>query len=249
MEEEIAILEDWDSVPNATSDVSKKLHKYVMALVKIVKDQQKTIEEMKKQLNNNQANSNEAPRQTWASMFSGDKKDEGTMVMMASMNREISEKERIQNNVVITGIGYSEDDTVDKEKVDKVLQILKLERSKVKSQRRIKTARNEGNALDKIVVTFNNISDKYTALANAKSLRQTADLSKVYVNPDKTQCERTHDRNLRAIRNERNKNLTHEGDNTEGGRHRYSIKTGGPNNGKKFYWGIRGGSLREIFRD
>jgi len=177
------------------------------------------------------------------------KKNEGTMVMMASMNREISEKERIQNNVVITGIGYYKDETVDKEKVDKVLQILKLERSKVKSQRRIKTARNEDNALDKIVVTFNNISDKFTALAYAKSLRQTTDLSKVYVNPDKTQCERTHDRNLRAMRNERNKNLTHEADNTEGGRHRYSIKTVGPNNGKKFYWGIRGGSLREIFRD
>ncbi|RNA42188.1 hypothetical protein BpHYR1_030912, partial [Brachionus plicatilis] len=62
------------------------------------------------------------------------------------------ETERIQNNVVISGAGYSESEDTDKERVNEVLEVLNLDRNQVKYQRRIKSA--NGSRLDKIVVTF-----------------------------------------------------------------------------------------------
>ncbi len=94
--------------------------------------------------------------------------------------------------------------------------------------------------MDKI--TFNNIEEKQNALKNAKLLKDTKGMKNVYINSDKTQSERLLVRNLRLEKNGRNQQLQQSE-----GRLRYGIKEDGPNKGKKFYWGIRWGELREIY--
>lgn len=245
MDEAFSILEDWPTVPGQSTDTLKKMHKYVMALVSIVKAQKDQIKEMATEIADLKANpvtNNAAPALSWASVISNSKKPESTMVMIANVRKELSETERIQNNVVISGAGYSESEDTDKERVNEVLEVLNLDRDQVKYQRRIKSA--NGSRLDKIVVTFKETKFKQQAISKSKDLKDRTGFEQVYVNPDKTQCERVHERNLREERNRRNQELK---GGTEG-RHRYGIKSSGQYEGKKFYWGIRWGELREIYK-
>jgi len=55
MDDVTDILEDWPAVPHNASDVSKKMHKYVMALVRIVKDQSTKIKELETKLASTEA--------------------------------------------------------------------------------------------------------------------------------------------------------------------------------------------------
>ena len=112
--------------------------------------------------------------------------EEQTQVLIASVNKEINEKARIENNIIISGVGVGSEGE-DTEKVDKVLKALNLDRSShVKSQRRIKSS-NKGNEnppcryLDMIVVEFKNEEAKIKALREAKKLNST-ELSNVYIN-------------------------------------------------------------------
>ena len=100
-----------------------------------------------------------------------------------------------------------------------------------------------------IVVEFKNETAKNTALRGAKTLRTTADLNQIYIDPDKTPSERALEASLRKLRDERNSKLTQVKDGFEG-RHRYGTQpTGHPKAGKKYYWGIRWNELREIYFD
>ncbi|RNA34349.1 hypothetical protein BpHYR1_002845, partial [Brachionus plicatilis] len=184
------------------------MHKYVMALVSIVKAQKDQIKEMATEIADLKANpvtNNAAPALSWASVISNSKKPESTMVMIANVRKELSETERIQNNVVISGAGYSESEDTDKERVNEVLEVLNLDRDQVKYQRRIKSA--NGSPLDKIVVTFKETKFKQQAISKSKDLKDRTGFEQVYVNPDKTQCERVLERNLREERNRRNQEL------------------------------------------
>ncbi|RNA19897.1 hypothetical protein BpHYR1_029276, partial [Brachionus plicatilis] len=231
MEEAFSILEDWPTVPGESTDTLKKMHKYVMALVSIVKAQKDQIKEMATEIADLKANpvtNNPAPTLSWASVISnkhhGDdcKREKG-----AQRNR------KNPDSVVISGAGYSESEDTDKERVNEVLEVLNLDRDQVKYQRRIKSA--NGSRLDKIVVTFKETKFKQQAISKSKDLKDRTGFEQVYVNSDKTQCKRVLERNLRGERNRRNQELK---GGTEG-RHRYGIKSSGQYEGKKFSWGIR----------
>jgi len=138
------ILEDWPTVPHTASETFKKIHKYVMALVKIVKEQSVKIKEMETKLASTEARLQDPSRGTgtlWSNVVKGKKPSEQTQALIASVNKEIKEKARIENNLIISGVGVSVEGE-DTEKVDKVLKALNLDRSShVKSQRRTKTTR------------------------------------------------------------------------------------------------------------
>ncbi|RNA03404.1 hypothetical protein BpHYR1_050160, partial [Brachionus plicatilis] len=142
------------------------------------------------------------------------------------------------------GIGTEEED---KKKVSKILETLNIDRSKLKSHRRIKntgrddTGEDTRRVLDMIVVEFKDEDTKQQTLRNARNLRDTDNFKSVYINPDRTPSERALDRQLRIERNRRNAELS-EGD--AGGRHRYGVQSAGHHKaGKKFYWGIRSNEL------
>ncbi|RMZ95650.1 hypothetical protein BpHYR1_006844 [Brachionus plicatilis] len=58
------ILEDWPSVPHTASETSKKMHRYVMALVKIVKEQFVKIKELETKLASTEGRSQDPSRGT-----------------------------------------------------------------------------------------------------------------------------------------------------------------------------------------
>jgi len=257
--QEILALDDWTSLGTGTSKVAAyntKMFQYIRALCAKVKQQSNEIKELQQKVSNleqKQKAETEAPvLQTWSMMVSGKKQSEQQQVLIASVNKELREKERIENNVIISGIGAGNSDDQDLAKVDEVLQALKLDRGiHVKSQRRIKTNRTTraGNPIDMIVVEFKDETAKNTALRGAKTLSTNESLKKVYINPDKTPSERVLEVTLRTARDEKNKSLTHVKDGTEG-RHRYGILPAGhPKADKKYYWGIRWNELRQIIFD
>ncbi len=254
MDEALKVLAaDWSLGSESATVVREKMHKYIMALVKVVLDQSKTIEKMKIELADAKKNPIRASEVSWASIVNGNKQSDQTQALIATVNKEINEKARIENNIVISGAGV-EEESKDEEKVEAVLKALKLDRSStVKRIRRIKSKKSNDNQpnkeLDMIVVEFKDEASKQTALREARNLRNTENFKNVYINPDKTPSERALERELRTARNKRNADLSEVKANS-GGRHRYGIQPSGhPMAGKKFYWGIRWNALKEIYFD
>ena len=68
-------------------------------------------------------------------MVSGKKQSEQQQVLIVSANKELREKERI-DNVIISGAGAGNSDDQDMAKVDEVLQALNLGASKAKDASR-----------------------------------------------------------------------------------------------------------------
>ncbi len=122
-----------------------------------------------------------------------------TIQMIADVAVQQAKKSKaIENNIVISGIkpkinqDKTTDDAHDVSEVDKVLRKLEIDRSDVVKQTRLIT-----NTNNIIVVEFNNISDKSTAVNNAKKLRTSREFNGIYVNEDKTPEERGADRERR----------------------------------------------------
>ena len=79
----------------------------------------------------------------WSNLFKNTSND-SLNVIMAKVSNENREKERIENNIMISGVSESETRTEDaikkhdEEEVDKILQILELSRDEIKKQTRMK---------------------------------------------------------------------------------------------------------------
>ncbi|RNA16427.1 hypothetical protein BpHYR1_006396, partial [Brachionus plicatilis] len=193
------------------SVATKKFHHYIRVLCNTVKKQKAEINDLKK-----------------------------TVEDLKQKQGNDNEKSGVSWSELVGGGIGEEGEEEDKTKVDEVLKILKMDRSSVKSQRRIswkkKNTDNSGKTIDKIIVEFKDLIGKQTAMKNASNLRDSS-FKHVFINPDKTSDERELEYKLRKERNERNDKLP-EGD----GRHRYGTK-----NGRKFYWGIRFNKLKEIY--
>ena len=125
MDETLKVLEaDWSLGSESASAVREKMHKYIMALVKVVLDQSKTIEKMKIELADAKKNPIRASEVSWASIVNGNKQSDQTQALIATVNKEINEKARIENNIIISGAGV-EEESKDEEKVEAVLKALK----------------------------------------------------------------------------------------------------------------------------
>jgi hypothetical protein len=244
---------------NWTESRKQNLSKALKLLVSAVRESFKTVTALKDEnarlkslVNSKTTPSDTALELSWSNVVSGKKPNEQTQALFASVNKELNDKAKIANNVVITGLGVG-DDSNDNKRVDEVLAALKLDRSKdVKSHRRIKSNRNAtdqqaGKALDMIVVEFNSEEIRTRALVAARALKNDPKLNKVYINPDRTPSERALDHHLRTERNKLNSALPKTKDD---GRQRYGVQPSDhPKAGKKFYWGIRSNALREIYFD
>jgi cell division septum initiation protein DivIVA len=164
--------------------VTKKLLKYVGTLCNLIKDQKAKIEQLQSKVSDlsKQIDSINNTELTWSNIVEGKKQSEQTQVMIANVNKELIEKARIENNVILSGVGDHGDDH-DKNVVNEVLEVLSLDRNNdVKSKRRVKASRNTNSdekKLDMIVVEFKNETAQMTALRNAMNLK-SSNLSKVF---------------------------------------------------------------------
>ncbi|RNA27168.1 hypothetical protein BpHYR1_026662 [Brachionus plicatilis] len=197
------------------------------------------IQDLRTELNEVKGNASCGPTVSWISKVNGNKPNDQTQALIASVSKEFSEKSRIENNVIVSAAGIGTEEEY-KKKVSKILETLNIDRSKLKSHGRIKNTRRDDTgedarrALDMIVVEFKDEDTKQKKLRNARNLRDTDNFKSVYINPDRKPSERALDRQLS------------EGD--AGGRHRYGVQSAGHHKaGKKFYWGIRSNELREIY--
>jgi hypothetical protein len=94
----------------------------------------------------------------------------------------------------------------------------------------------------KVLVEFKSKNDRDLVLKNRIKLAANNDYKgKIFINPDLTASERSTERELRLIRNERNGKLSESVDDS-------NFKYGKTDDGKLFYWGIRDGALKKIFR-
>ena len=179
-----------------------ELHVRISELEKKCTEKDNLIKELKNELEQVKKSPAGGTGVTWSTIVNGNRQSDQAQALMASVNKEITEKARIENNIIVSGVGIGVDDDEDIRKVDAVLKVLKVDRNRVRRQRRIKSSDNSERRsrgdLDMIVVEFKDEQAKLTALRNARNLRDTEDLKRVYVNPDKTPSERALERELRT---------------------------------------------------
>ncbi|RNA24728.1 hypothetical protein BpHYR1_026642 [Brachionus plicatilis] len=93
IEEAPSLLEDWPSVQGQSTDTLKKMHKYVMALVNIVKAQKEQIKEMATEIAQLEKSKKEATAPApldWSKIMAGEvHKDKNAVAMMATMANEM----------------------------------------------------------------------------------------------------------------------------------------------------------------
>lgn len=170
---------------------------------------------------------------------------------MANIAKENKSKNRIENNIVISGIeinladNQTQKEKEDEEKVEQILGSLGLGKETIEKQSLIKLKDRINSTVPTwkdskmIRIEFKESKHKILALKNAKNLRTESELENYYVNPELTEIERSIEKQLRDERNKRNAALPNLEDN---GRLRYGID----NRDKKYYWVIRGSQLRQI---
>ncbi len=96
-----------------------------------------------------------------------------------------------------------------------------------------------------IIVEFKEVCVKTAACKAVSALRKDNTLAGIYVNEDRTEAERSVDRELRAERNRRNSELAKiDGDGRRYGKTEVSGIT------RRYYYGIRSGKVvRVLARD
>ena len=204
---------------------------------KRIKELTKTVAELEKEVKSLKETP-PAPQATFSSMLKAGNGKEGA-VILTKVRKELADSERIEKNVIISGLtkvgkDEKEIEVNDRANVDKLLDVLEMSREQVMNQKRIIT---RNDKTDLILVEFKQVEYSTKALRGAKNLATRDEYKGVYVNKDKTKAERLAEKELRMERNSLNDKLPY----VEKGRH-YGLQ-----NEKKFYWGIRYGELRKIF--
>jgi hypothetical protein len=193
---------------------------------------------------------------------------EVTSALRSSVVRESTERSRIERNIVIRGIDpigsdKSEEINNDETMVDKVLSALGTSRDEVKRQYRVRPVKRVpasaqgatsqqiqqqqqsstgSNNNGFIIVEFKELCVKTAACKSASALRKDNTLMGIYVNEDRTEAERSVDRELRAERNSRNNELAKmDGDGRRYGETEVSGVT------RRYYYG--GKVVRVLARD
>ncbi|RNA26867.1 hypothetical protein BpHYR1_011784 [Brachionus plicatilis] len=253
MEEAFSLLEDWPSVPGQSTDTLKKMYKYVMALVSIVKAQKEQIKEMTTEITELKKNKKEATTSApldWSKIMAGEvHKDKNAVAMMATMANEMKKKAERANNVIAAIPAELCTEGGDDALVKSLTSEIGVAESRVIKTRRIRgqTTGNTANMRNTnervlIVLEMESVDAKMAILRNAKKLResQNKQYKKVYINEDRTPNERAADK-LREERDTRNAKLKES--STINGRE-LKFETG--NDGKKRFLGIRNGELRMV---
>lgn len=76
----------------------------------------------------------------WSKVFNSSNKgsSDNDVILLATIEKEKRNKSRIENNIVLSGVIESENDTLENQKVDEILIALNLKREDVAKQTRLK---------------------------------------------------------------------------------------------------------------
>ena len=255
---EILAPENWPKMASAANDSTKALRKWVGEICGVIrlfsnrleKAEKENVElktEIEKLKQNKQQNKN-APSFSFAEILKEkpDETNEAQLVMLAQVNAEMSNKKRIETNIIISGIASAtnpaESKTHDEDQVDLLLKAIEPNLSLGNTKRviRLKKKNNRNEQPELLLVELDTVVNQKLVIQNTKKLKENQQLKSVYINNDKTDNERILESKLRVERNKRNAALPNVIDGTDG-RLRYNVF-----NDKKYYWGIRSGELKWI---
>ncbi|XP_065645807.1 uncharacterized protein LOC136076261 [Hydra vulgaris] len=254
--------ENWPKIGQGNhSDLSRALHVWCGKLSSMIsslttkvgfleaenKMQQKEIDLLK---NNNKANityqNNIHSADVWAGFISKEKDiaaKEKNAALFAKISKENNEKNRILNNIIISGLTESVNLDDDNKAIDEILTILKVSCDDVKVKKRLKkknasplTSSISSDMDNKfiyvpprpplVLIEFKNYEKRQSALANARELKHIHGFTKVYVRPDQTENERIALSKLHAECRIRNNALPNSFDDPQGRRLNWGTRDG-----------------------
>jgi hypothetical protein len=178
------------------------------------------------------------------SSFFSNKTSVNEAIMLNKVRKELNESSRIENNVIISNIprvgsNETEIQSNDSAMIDKIMIELDINQDKIRKFSRIKTQNTNANL---VLVEFKEKEYQTQALRNWANVKSVEELKTLFINKDKTRAERMAESKLRAERNKRNEELP---DKDDEGR---PISAADGNQNRRFYWCIRFGELKKIYK-
>jgi len=183
---------------------------------------------------------------TFASMVqNGGKKSEAEMVSLTKMALEMKEREKIENNFIISGHPESTSENDDEKtqedqaKVKSIFETLCINVNRCKRIARMRQRKitQESEVEQPTRPALKDSESKQMILAKSPELCKNTEFKNVFINQDRTLSERAHKRFLRDTKKQRNSTLTHT-ETIDGVTLRYKME-----NGKRLFWGIRNGNV------
>ncbi|RNA19072.1 neurogenic locus notch -like protein [Brachionus plicatilis] len=204
--------------------------------------------------NTNESSTVMNPNQTFASMLQGNnQKSESEMVMLTKVSQEFKRREKIENNIIISGLPEHESDNQDEKnrhdvtEVGKILEALGVDKTKCKRVARIRVRAQTTNTNNDSVnatrpammlVELKDNESKRLIITQSRVLARDNNYKNVYINQDRTITERIFDKQLREDKKDRNSKLEHvETVNNITLRYKKDAQ------GKRWFWGIRNDEL------
>ena len=188
---------------------------------------------------------------SYSEVLTGNKNiNEAEVVMLTKVSRKAKQHENIQKNIVISGLPECTSSEVkeriesDRAAVNKLVEMLDVDKSKAKKIRRLRATRKGEQTSARpgvVIVEFDSSEDQVMALSNTKHLKKSEDFKIVFVNKDRMTAERIFEKQLRTKRDSLNRKLE-ETQSVNGIDRKYGVYEG-----RHFFWAIRGDSIKRVF--
>jgi len=221
---------NWPKIPTTgtTSQVSKDLHAWLGKIsravfslnerIAMLEDDKTTLQNEVNQIKENNQQNLTNNSSTWSEVVCGKKKKSNEQLnTLAAISSETKNQQNKEKNVIMFGIKASTKELSndkkndDKVELNKILTAINFNKENVKSFYRIKSA----NQPYPLIVTFENVVIRNQVLKKAKEIAENDSYNgkegtKIYINPDLTEVQRTTFKRLLLVRKEKNNSRTEE---------------------------------------
>jgi len=212
----------------------------------VLEDENRELKRRLTFLENNNSTGTPTTSFSYSSLFDNTKKNECSSAVISMVKKDLKLQESKEKNIVITGVpkptitGDKIDTNKDNDLIKTIFAHMDIETTSINyNSQRIRKDDIINNTNNPILIKFNELKDKLSILKNSKKLK-TFNTYKIIINNDLTDSDRDFEKALRDERRKRNSEL----DNIDSDGLRYGLE-----NNKKFYYGIRNGFVKKIFRD
>jgi hypothetical protein len=186
---------------------------------------------------------------TYASIVKNDKNSDSTEFkncLVSVIANDLKQKERKENNIVISGVPKAtvldgkSDTNKDNNILKNIFEKLELNIGLIKKTSRLKNRdSNIGDDNNPILIELNDIDSKNKVMKNASKLKDFKLENRfIYLNNDLTFAERALEKVKREERDKLNASLTKKDDIGK-----YDME-----NGKAYYYAVRFGEIKKVFR-
>jgi hypothetical protein len=230
------------------NDLQKFIDDYFKPLAnrfKVLEDENKALKNRVDELEKKNNTNGTSTKFTFSSLFDNEKKDECSKAMISMVKKDLKIQETKENNIIIGGVPKPTiienkiDLIKDNELIASIFNHLTINPNTIKfDSQRIRKDDVINDKNNPILIKFKDLKDKLSVLKNANKLK-SFNGPKIFINHDLTDSDRDFEKALRDERKKRNDALSYTDPIT-------NLKYGLDDN-KKFYYGVRRGSIKKIF--